>query len=289
MPPKPPYRPERPNRLHERSRMPRMTIAIGMNCWRGILIAADTLVTYPDGTAKEMTKVTSFRGKSGIFVIANASSDLNATRTMVNSLTDRLAKAQISDVRELQKQFSEETLAWYGKLANDQASQLVFGCKLDQDAPRLFYCEPPSTFLPITDGYVGAGGGAFVTDPLHKKLFGTTSALTPVQVALRRMSYLIYRAKQENALCGKRTTCTVIGVDSMQPIEVNVLDLEAAEKYGTQLDFLLGATATLYLGSIEENIDTNAQGIASMLKGQKTMRAALFHDTGGQEISLQSK
>lgn len=75
----------------------------------------------------------------------------------------------------------------------------------------------------------------------------------------------------------------------MQPIEVNVLDLEAAEKYGTQLDFLLGATATLYLGSIEENIDTNAQGIASMLKGQKTMRAALFHDTGGQEISLQSK
>jgi len=262
-----------------------MTIAIGIQAHRGIAIAADTLVTLPNGTAKEESKLSAFTGQSGIFVIANASNDLNATKTMANSLQDMLRNTRLPNVGDLQAEVSREMLDWYGKLASDQTSQFVFAAKLHGDEPRLYLCEPPSTFLQITDCYIAAGIGAFVTDLLHSLLFRTTG-YTNIQAALRQMSYLIYRAKKDNAFCGKRTSCAIIGIESKEPIIVNPLDMQLAEREAGQLDFLVQSTTTLYLESTEANIHQNSQGIAQMMVGQQTMRTRLFHDTYGQEITL---
>jgi hypothetical protein len=96
----------------------------------------------------------------------------------------------------------------------------------------------------------------------------------------------MYKAKKDNIYCGKRTTCVILGFDSTNPIQVNFAEMQLAEKDAGQLDFLLQCTATFYLGSTEENIQKNAEGVAQMLITQKTMRARIFHDTYGREIKL---
>src|SRR5437667_12905336 len=84
-----PHRPERKG----------MTIAIGQSCYRGVIIGADTLAMRPDGSTTEEIKTTSFVGKSGIFALANASDNLYATQTMVNSLVQALTSANLTSMR----------------------------------------------------------------------------------------------------------------------------------------------------------------------------------------------
>lgn len=285
--PKPPCRLNHPIRKLERlPRDKRMTIALGYRCTGGVIVAADTLVTYPNGTSKEESKVTAFVGISGTYAIANASSDLNATKTMMNSLMSRLAQKAIPDVGALQQEVSEEMLTWYGKLPAEHNAELILAAKLAGGFPELYYCEPPSTFLPVNTNYIGAGAGAFVTDALAAALFGE-SVHSEVQVALRKVAYLLYRAKKDCASsCGKRTVCCIIGENAVGPIIVTSVDMEAGERNSSQLDILLQSTSVLYLGSTAENIEGNSEGIALMMRTQQKMRTFAFHDIHGQAISL---
>jgi 20S proteasome alpha/beta subunit len=265
-----------------------MTIAIGMACYGGIIVAADTQIAI--GTAlQKASKLYISKAKSGPLAIAFASDDANATRTLINRIQKKLGSTDCKDADELEIFICEQMTAWRSAYTVSPPSmQLIVGCRLNKECPRLFFCEPPNTFIEPDDGYVAGGsGGSDVTDSLHSTLFESGKADVEVQSALRRVAYLMYRAKNDNIYCGKSTYCALVSWNCPGlPVIVNHLDFEVAEKYAGQLDFLLRMTSNLYLGGSEDKIEENANGIAKAFKSSATFRTVQFHDTSGQVITL---
>ena len=263
-----------------------MTIAIGMACHGGIIVAADTQIAIGNAAPKA-SKLYIFKAKSGPFAIAFATEDVNATRTLITRIQKDLANADCADTDVLETFVCKRMIEWRSAYAiNPPEMQLVLACRLNKECPRLFFCEPPNTFLEHDDGYVAAGTGADVTDSLHSTLFGSSNIASREQSALRTLAYLMYRAKKDNVLCGKSTCCAIVSWSCGIPLIVNHLDFEVAEKYATELDFLLHSTATLYLGGAEDKLKENAKGVADMFEGLATFRLLNFHGLDGQVIKL---
>lgn len=261
-----------------------MTIAIGMACHGGIVVAADTQIAV--GTvAQKASKLYIFKARSGPFAIAFASDDANATRTLLNRITRKLAVHDCAHSTALEKVICEEMTEWRSAYTiSPPAMQFILACRLNNECPRLFFCEPPNTFLEH-EGYVAVGAGADITDSLHSTLF--KAGMPPeVQSALRQLSYLMYRAKEENIYCGKATYCAIVSWNCDLPLIVNHLDLERAEKLGTELDFLLRSLATLYLTGSDAELQNQAQGIASMFQSAVSFRKAEFHGLDGKVITF---
>jgi ATP-dependent protease HslVU (ClpYQ) peptidase subunit len=66
-----------------------MTIAIGMACHMGVIVAADTQIAI-GAIAQKASKLYLFKVKSGAFAVAFASDDANATRTLINKIERKL-------------------------------------------------------------------------------------------------------------------------------------------------------------------------------------------------------
>jgi 20S proteasome alpha/beta subunit len=262
-----------------------MTIAIGQRCADGVLIAADRQVTKDDLSKTIESKVLSFSGVSGIYAIAAASENLNATRTVVNKIRGVLSTAAITDDIHLEETVSKIMTEWYAAYGQIKppASTLILGSRLNGKQAKLFRCEPPNTFL-HSPGYVAAGAGESVTDPIHDLLFDTGST-TPVEHALRRVCYLMYRAKEANAFCGGSTVCVYLGDTRTAPITIRPTDISDQEKYSKELDTLLMFAATFMLESTSETIKDNAQGLGEALDGLAAIRKTVFHELNGKELT----
>jgi 20S proteasome alpha/beta subunit len=264
-----------------------MTIALGVACHKGIIVAADTQIAI-GSAAQKASKLYLFKGKSGAFAIALASNDVNATRTLINRIQRKLDTTDCADSVALETSVCAEMAAWSAAFtvgAPLPEMEIILSARLINHGARLFFCQPPATFLEHHD-YVAAGTGAAVTDPLNTTLFGFTHYYTDVQAALRRVSYFMYRAKKDTITCGKSTYCGIVSWNCDEPIVVNHLDFEVAEKWASELDFLLHTSATLYLGGAEDHLKENAQGIAGNFESLASFRTVQFHDIYGQVITL---
>ena len=109
-----------------------MAAAIGQEVLNGVIVAADMLIARGDGSASEGSKVTAFKGQSGVFAVANASENLDATRTMVNTLKDKLANKKFSTPGAVQDEVSRVITDWYGTFGGNKPpkQRIAFG-----DAP----------------------------------------------------------------------------------------------------------------------------------------------------------
>jgi hypothetical protein len=265
-----------------------MTIAIGQQVLNGLIVAADTLVTREDGSATNEPKIVPFLGESGAFVIAVGTEDLEAARTLVTSIRERLVLEKPVNLNDVQGYVSTAMTRWFKAFGVKKApdTELVLGMWLRNDSPRLIYCSPPITFNERLEGYVAVGSGASVTNPLYDLLLESPSFPRTIQSGLRQTAYLISRAKKENALCGKRTICYVIGSSESEPILVNFLEIAKQEQISGELDFLLHCGAVFALHSDADGLEKNAIGLGDMLRNLASLRATVFHDTFGQEIRL---
>jgi hypothetical protein len=199
-----------------------------------------------------------------------------------------LESATPSGYRELGLTIKDQMRIWsdgFGRKEPPQ-SPLIMAVKLKGQSAKLFRCEPPSTFIECDD-YVAVGYGAAVTDPLYHLLFATSGGeYAHIQTILRRIAYLIYRAKKGNALCGKRTHTAVVWRDDLAPTIVRSIDMECAENKSPGLDFLFSSAAIFALQDDESVIHTNAQGLGEMLENLASLRATKFHNPYGDEITL---
>ena len=262
-----------------------MTIAIGLQYYGGVLVASDNKVVLSDGSVKYAAKLNAFKGKSGIFAIVASTNDANASKTLENKIEKFLRNNAVSNREELEHAFATQMSSWYVIAGEKAGIQFVLGACLKNDGARLYFCEPPNSFVEINDGYVAVGSGASVTDPLHKMLFGFSDHDSPI-VSLRKLSYLMYRAKKDSALCGGRTHCALLHPTFDEPRIVNILDLEAAEKKGPGLDFLLQSAALFALSSTDKTLKGNGAGLGQMLENLAGLRAVVFHDNYGDKITF---
>jgi 20S proteasome alpha/beta subunit len=258
-----------------------MTIAIGHRCADGVLVAADRQVTKEDLSKTSESKVLSFSGVSGIFAIACASENLNATRTVINKIKAILSTISINDDNHLETHVTKIMADWYGTYGQIKPpeSVMILGSRLNGQKAKLFRCEPPSTFL-FSPSYVAAGAGESVTDPIYDLLFDVGSG-TVIQ-ALRRVCYLMYRAKKDNAFCGGSTMCIYLGDSRNTPVTVRPTDILDQEESSKELDFFLTMAATLTLESAPETIKTNAVGLGEALEALADIRKTKFHELNGK-------
>lgn len=263
-----------------------MTIAIGYHCWKGVVVVADTLVIIgPD--VQEGTKLDVKWTQSGAFAFVNSSMDANATATLIGNIFHVLETGQfIYSYRHLGDVIKASMTDWRRGFGGRKPpeTQLILAAKLKGHVPALFLCEPPNTFLE-KDDYVAVGAGASVTDPLYNTLFGNNGgAYSDVHTVLRRLCYLIYRAKKDSWMCGKRTHSAFVHRDDKEPSHIDQHDMADAEQVASGLDFLLSSASVFALEDDESAIDRHATDLGDMLKSFKALRSITFHDEHGEAL-----
>jgi 20S proteasome alpha/beta subunit len=264
-----------------------MTIAIGYLCHRGIVVAADTAIVIPPSQLMEGKKLVPVWGRSGNFAIANSSEDGHATATLEAEFINDLEAAEIRDYRQLSGMFKLRMTEWSTDFGarTPPSMQFIVGAKLLGKDPKLFFCEPPNTVREMDD-YAAAGSGSSVTDSLYAALFGNNGGdHTDVQVVLRRVSYLIYRAKKDDVYCGKNTDCVVVSDEHHGVIELESDDMTLAERYSQDVDFVVSGAALFSTGSDDSSIERDSLDLADMLK-EGNLRKMEFHDRAGWKISF---
>jgi hypothetical protein len=265
-----------------------MTIGIGYHCYNGVVVAADTAVIIGESELQEGSKLDVMWCPAGQFAFANTSHDANATKSLLDNIEHEFNRAQFSTYRDmtwLLKQCMTEWRLGFGK-QKPPSTALVLGAKIPHKTAKLFFCEPPNT-VREKDDHVAVGAGATVTDLAYETLFSHNGGeYADVHEVLRRVSYLIYRAKKDSAFCGKRTEALVIGRDREGPWEIDWNDLKVAEAAGQSLDFLLSSAAISAFGSDDGTIEANARELGNILESVTQLRSIKFHDNYGNEVVL---
>ena len=238
-----PQKPERPARTPKR-----MTIAIGMLCDEGLIIAADTQITNPDGTTYDKVKIKTQRAASGTFVMAWTAMDMYPAEMLIENILAGLNLSDPKTLGEVEDIVKSEMLSWSaGFAANQERPYTAFilgaqvqGISINPDRMGMYFCEPPAIMLRQTmensKGYIAIGAGLVVTDPLFRTLFGN---LVPARVCLAQISYLMHRAKKDcRGACGGGTDAVLLRTSNLEPAWIEGM-MSAEQKYGAALDATL--------------------------------------------------
>ncbi len=230
----------------------RMTIAIGMLCDGGIVIAADTQMTYMDGTTYDAVKVQTLTTTTGIYAIAYSCTDVNAAETLINDIMLDLKLTEPRSLIGFEDTIRNRMAQWstvFTVKDDRPAVTIIAGVRINPNEFGLYLCEPPGTLVRKTfqnsDGYVAAGAGIAVTDPMFRTLFG--SPVAP-RVCLAQLSYLMYRAKKDcRGACGGATDAVLLSVDHIDPLWIQRPLMKMAEFRGGFLDKSLAFVASKIL------------------------------------------
>ncbi|HVB33739.1 MAG TPA: hypothetical protein VNJ52_05115 [Patescibacteria group bacterium] len=266
-----------------------MTIAIGMLCHGGAILAVDGRATDLDGTVTRGRKLCVVNNAQGIsFGIATAADNLNAAETVVREISTRIiGKAKtIKKWAQVERCIKEKMTEWaraYGQNPFPRTN-LIAGITIAGQGTRLYFCEPPNTVLPNKDGYIAVGTGAAVTDPLFTAFFTPLFASSGPQYVCRGLCYLMYRAKKDNMYCGGPTDAVYLDTHKASAIWLNGNDFRDAESASFQLDLILQATTTAALTDAGPFLKNNASGIENLIVQCERLRETVFRAAGGKAI-----
>jgi len=266
-----------------------MTIALGMLCGNGAIVAADERRCLADGSSVYENKILRFDGPSIAFAIADAPYNANAAQSLVRKIAFGLANTPIQGWQNIEPLISGAMTEWYVPFTEAPDTDLIIAVILKGFGVQLYFCEPPNTVLPKAEGYASAGVGAAVTDPLAATLFGPGAASRHPQIVLRQIAYLMYRAKKDNAFCGGRTDAVYLDSRAEALEWVNTNEMQEAERASFQLDFVLNMAATATLGGLSsgEMLKHNAQAVHNLIMQSQRIRGTTFHDIRGNYIGPQ--
>jgi hypothetical protein len=241
-----------------------MTLAIGMECRGGIILAADTRASYADGSVAEIRKVTHLTTTTGMFAIAQSSEDANAASSLVRILEYALQNQPNISTVTLESLIEEQMRSWYAPIYDNRPTvQLLIGACLSSDGERrLYFCEPPSTIVQVSGGYKAIGQGFTVSDPIHAYWLRQGPALLghSPHSCLCQISYLIHKAKQQlPGWVGGNTDAILITEKSNFPYIIERQSMASAEGHGSMFDISVSKFASIVMSG-------NSGGTETILK-----------------------
>ena len=266
-----------------------MTIAIGMLCQGGVVIAADTQMTWPDNTTYDATKIQGATIATGCLAVAYTCLNMNAAESLVHDLIVDVTMASPKSLSGLEDTIKNRMSEWSKAytVQNDRPDvALIIGARIngrDGNEFGLYLCEPPGTVVRKTvensNGYVAEGAGLAVTDPLFRTLFGP---LVPPRVCLGQLSYLMYRAKKDcRGACGGGTDAVLITGEYDAPLWIERSDMKQAESRGRFLDETLSKVASAVMSRRKSD---DVSGFAGFFDGYRNQLANLFRARTGEVI-----
>ena len=226
-----------------------MTIAIGMLCQGGLVIAADTQMTGPDDTTYDAVKVHTLTTPTGAFALAYSCYDVNAAETLVTDIVKDLRLVEPKSLAEFEGTIKNQMTQWSQlfTVKDDRPGiTIIAGVRINPSEFALYLCEPPGTVVRKTfansDGYVATGMGQIVTDPMFRTLFGPA---VPPRVCLAQLSYLMHRAKKDcRGACGGETDAVLLSEEYPEPMWIERAYMKRAEEYGSALDATLNSVTS---------------------------------------------
>jgi hypothetical protein len=255
-----------------------------MLCAGGMIVAADKKEVMTDGSTRQANKVCIFDGKDVAFAIADASDDANAAQSLVRKLFPYLTGSKPQGFTEIEDSISNVMSAWYAAFGEAPQTSLIAAIILKGCGAQLYLCQPPNTVLPKPGGYVAAGIGASVTDPLFKTLFNPWPRYRHPQTICREIAYLMYHAKKDNAYCGGHTDAAYLNTFESSATWLQGTDFKVAEEASFQLDFILNLTATNVLGLPDYLLEQTKSSICDEILRCEKLRGTVFHDSSGKII-----
>jgi hypothetical protein len=232
-----------------------MTIAIGMLCDGGLIVAADTQMTWPDCTTYDAEKVQTLSSDSGAYVFAYSSENAEAAETLLEAIKRELSKKLIS-LQSVENALKEAMKKWNSSFIHREDRtdvSFIVGAVMksasESDRLALFLCELPFTVKRKTiredSGYIARGAGQVITDPLFRTLFGVQES---PRMCLCRIAYLMYRAKKDcRGGCGGYTDAVFLRASDGELLWAERLNMAQAESFGHHLDVALAKTASFVI------------------------------------------
>lgn len=207
-----------------------------------------------------------------------------AGETLVSEITTDLREHDPRSWNGVEQWIKAAMVRWYSEYREEPKTQVIIGAFVNHET-GLYYCQPPNTVNRDSSGYLGIGAGAAITDPLFATLFG--DVVSPNK-SLRRLSYLIYRAKKENAFCGGQTDAVFLKAEYVKPLRIQQRDMAQAEAFGSHVDSALAQTANMVLTGTR-GVNTQAVlDLAHTITFQgSAYRGLQFCSTTGIEIPWQ--
>lgn len=264
-----------------------MTIAIGMLCHGGAILAVDGQSTFmADGRVARGRKLCVVNTDEISFAIATSAEDLNAAETLVRKIATELRKEAVREWEEVERLISQR-MSDFGTAYGYQSIPyiaLVAGIYIPGKGTRLYLCQPPATVLLKEEGYVAVGCGAVITDPLYATLCTPLSTTCGPQFVCREIAYLMYRAKKNNAYCGGPTDAVFLSTAEASAVWINGYDFQAAESASFQLDLILQYTTMAALTDPGQYLENNASSIKDVILQCEKLRDTVFHSISGEII-----
>lgn len=244
----------------------RMTLAIGMQCKNGLLIGADTRISYYGEPISEGMKLTGFDSPSGTYVIAQSSEDVHAAHTLMGEIQANIQACDPKTFRALESAVKDVMGAWYAPVYDNRPIvRLLLGVCLQQETEKgLYFCEPPNTASRVYENYKAIGEGRSISDPIYDAWFKGGSPW-PRHASICQLSYLMYKAKQLlPASIGGHTDVALLTEPLTVPYWITQLSMECAESWGVSFDRGLSKLVSSAIAGNQggtEEIMTMAQGI----------------------------
>jgi len=239
-----------------------MTLALATVCEGGLMIAADTRVSYQDGTIGDVQKVTGFAAHDGMLTIAHSSHDANAADSLIRKIRERIENSAVGNFSEVEHRIEDALREWYVPIHDDRPTiQLLVGAcvQSSQSERALYLCEPPNTVSRIWDSYRAIGDGWRISDPIYKWFERRESR--SAHACLCQISYMMHRAKKllPGSVGGQTDVAFLIGA-ATAPYWIKRVNMATAEAYGINLDCQLSSITSAIMGN-------NPGEIAGLLEG----------------------
>jgi hypothetical protein len=226
----------------------------------GLILAADTRVSYTDGSIADMQKIAGWAGKNGMYAVVHSAHDANAADSLIHGIRSKLEDEEVDGIKEVEDRIRRAFAEWYVPVHDDRPTiQLLFGCSLRDVAQRYLYlCEPPNTVKPIYEHYKAIGDGWQVSDPIHT--WFEDRVPWAIHPCLCQISYMMYRAKKlRPSWVGGSTDVGILTDWQKPPYWINRVDMAMVESMGLVFDRHLSNFSSMAMGG-------NAQGMPEMMR-----------------------
>jgi len=241
----------------------RMTLALAMVCDNGLMLAADTRMSYQDGLIAEAPKITGFQTSNvtGTYIIVHSAQDANAANSLIGDIQQGLEDNRFPEnLPSIEATIKNEMQKWYVPIHDARPFiQLLIGAAIQGQSRRILYlCEPPNTVARVYENYKAIGEGYGISDPIYK-WFEDRFPWSP-HACLCQISYMMYRAKKLlPGSIGGNTDVALLTDAPTVPFWINRLDMASAEAYGINFDRYLSNVASVIVGK-------NPEGVQEILK-----------------------
>jgi hypothetical protein len=235
-----------------------MTLAMGVWCNEGVVIASDQSITR-GGIRTYERKIGGGRASKFSFALAYSSEDAVAGKTLLDDITESLKTSDAETLAEIKEIVRSDMASWQAHYAHQTTPQthLVLGVSLSANTVdiaqhALFRCEPPQTIQKKELGDDSRGftaiGAEDITSHFHP-LFGEPMKFRNV---LFKIAYLMKKAKTLATYVGGSTDVLLLPAGNLEPpIQVSPWDMENAEELSTRFDHVFSQAVMAILSPNE--------------------------------------